>query len=62
MTNLLRNLVIDNGLDTDDVVKLLEITVEDLLDRFEDRLNEHSDKLLPDGYSDLALDNYDGQD
>lgn len=48
----LRDLVIDNGLDTDDVVKLLEITVEDLLDRFEDRLEEHRNKLIPDGYED----------
>lgn len=62
MTNLLRNLVIDNGLDTDDVVKLLEITVEDLLDRFEDRLNEHSDKLLPDGYSGAICDSFGEQE
>jgi len=46
----LKSLVIDNGLDTDDLVKLLEITVEDLLDRFEDRLEEHSSKFIPDTY------------
>ena len=33
------------GGDVDNLVSLLELTVEDILDRFADRLLEHSDKF-----------------
>lgn len=41
---------INNHLDVEDLVVMLEITPEDLLDRFEDRLLEHREKFIPDGY------------
>ena len=41
---------INNYLDVDDLVSMLEVTPEDLLDRFEDRLLEHKDKFIPEGY------------
>lgn len=45
-----RYVIINNHLDVDDLVLMLEITPEDLLERFEDRLEEHADKFVPDGY------------
>ena len=46
--------VINNHLDSDDLVSMLEITPEDILERFEDRMYEHQDKfLLEESYDQL---------
>jgi len=44
-----KHVVINNHLDVDDLVLMLEVTPEDMLDRFEDRLLEHQDKFLLEG-------------
>ena len=48
--NRVRYVVENNGLDVEDLVCFLEITVEDVLDRFEDRMYDHREKFIPDGY------------
>jgi len=50
-----RFVAINNYLDVDDLVIMLEISPEDLLDRFEDRMYEHKEKFIPDGYCDTDL-------
>ncbi len=40
-------LAIENNItDVDDLVGLLEITIEDVMERFEDRLREHAGKFI----------------
>lgn len=54
IVNMVSYVVINNHLDTDDLVSMLEITPEDILERFEDRLYEHQDKfLLEESYDQL---------
>lgn len=38
--------IVNNHLDVDDLCSMLEISPEDLLERFEDRMYEHQDKFL----------------
>ena len=42
---ILRQLVEDNIVDVADLVALLEINIEDIIDRFPDRLKEHAEKF-----------------
>ena len=51
-----RFVAINNHLDVDDLVIMLEIAPEDLLDRFEDRMYEHKEKFVPDGYCDTDIE------
>ena len=51
-----RFVAINNHLDVDDLVIMLEIVPEDLLDRFEDKMYEHKEKFIPDGYCDTDID------
>ena len=51
-----RFVAINNHLDVDDLVIMLEIAPEDLLDRFEDKMYEHKEKFIPDGYCDTDID------
>jgi len=48
--NRLKRVVEDNFMDVDDLCLQLELTVEDLLDRFEDKLLDNANKFIPDGY------------
>jgi len=41
----LRETVAEQVVDPEDLVGLLEITIEDLLDRFPDKLMEHQEKF-----------------
>lgn len=41
----LKELILDEGLDSEDLAILLEITPEELLDRFEDKVQEHYGKF-----------------
>lgn len=55
-----RFVAINNHLDVDDLVVMLEVTPEDLLERFEDRLHEHHDKFIPEGYT-VTEEDYDNE-
>ena len=48
--NKVRHIIENNAIDVDDLVIFLEISVEDLMERFEDRMYEHREKFIPDGY------------
>jgi hypothetical protein len=51
---MLRNQIITRtALDTDDLVSMLELTVEDILDKFPNKLYQHREKFIPEG---CALD------
>lgn len=54
----LRLVIEGNFLDTDDLISKLEISVEDLMERFEDRLIEHYEKFLPSGWTDEEMEDY----
>lgn len=43
--NRLKELVIDNVLDVEDLVRMLELDIEDILDRHSDALLEHAHKF-----------------
>lgn len=46
----LKEVVVSNALDVGDLCTLLELSVEDMLEKFEDKLLEHSDKFVPNGF------------
>lgn len=46
--NYLREVIADNVWEVDSLVNLLEITIEDILDRFPDKVYEHSHKFVED--------------
>ncbi len=54
----LKEVVASNFLDVDDLVKTLDITVEDLLERFEDRLIDNYEKFIPDGWTEDGMEEY----
>lgn len=54
----LREVIASNFLDVDDLVKSLDITVEDLLERFEDRLIDNYEKFIPDGWTEEGMEQY----
>ncbi len=47
-----------NAIDTDDLISMLELTVEDLIERFPDRLIDHYEKFIPSGFDDDTMETY----
>ena len=54
----LKEVVASNFLDVDDLVATLDITVEDLLERFEDRLIDNYEKFIPDGWTEDGMEEF----
>jgi chorismate mutase len=48
----------NNAIDTDDLISMLELTVEDLIERFPDRLIDNYEKFIPSGFEDDTMETY----
>lgn len=48
----------NNAIDTDDLINMLELTVEDLIERFPDRLIDNYEKFIPSGFEDDTMETY----